>query len=264
MNIAISNIAWEHQNDIAVYEMMNKLGIRGLEIAPTRIFPENPYNKISEAQIWKANLEKKYFLKVPSIQSIWYGRQEKLFGKEEERRTLAEYTVRAIDFASVIGCRNLVFGCPKNRILLEGSDASVAIPFFRKLGEYALSKGTVIGMEANPIIYGTNYVNDTKTALKLVEEVDSKGFLLNLDVGTMIVNGESVKVIERKVHLINHVHISEPGLKPIISRNLHKDLYQRLKEEKYGNFISIEMGKVDSLDVIKNIIQYTKEVFDRE
>lgn len=264
MNIAISNIAWVSQNDIIVYEIMKKLGIEGLEIAPTRVIPENPYDKIEDAQKWLIDLQKKYSFYIPSMQSIWYGRQERLFGNEEERTMLEGYTKKAIDFASAIGCSNLVFGCPKNRKLLETSNANLAIPFFHKLGEYALSQNTVIGMEANPVIYGTNYINDTDTAFKLVKEVNSKGFLLNLDLGTMIENEESGKVIEGRVDLINHIHISEPGLKPVIPRYLHKELYNYLKNEKYSKFVSIEMGKTSNIDTIRNTLQYVKEVFGNE
>lgn len=54
-----------------------------------------------------------------SMQSIWYGRTEKLFGTEEERNLLLDYTKSAVDFAAAIGCKNLVFGCPKNRCIPE-------------------------------------------------------------------------------------------------------------------------------------------------
>lgn len=108
---------------------------------------------------------------------------------------MLDYTKKAIDFAAAIGCKNLVFGCPRNRSLPAGADESVAVAFFKELGEYAYSKGTAIGMEANPPIYNTNYINDTKSALELIEQVDSKGFKLNLDVGTRIFIFEMVLLI---------------------------------------------------------------------
>ena len=116
-------------------------------------------------------------------------------------------------------------------------------------------------MEANPAIYNTNFVNVTEQALELIEKVDSTGFLLNLDVGTMIQNREDISILEGIVHLINHIHISEPGLKPIEERRLHKELAELLKEEKYEKFISIEMGKQENMDVLTNVMQYVSEVF---
>lgn len=171
MNLAVSNIAWEEKQDNYVYQLMKKYGFSGLEIAPTRVFPEAPYNRLNEAAEWAQELKREYDFIVPSIQSVWFGRQEKLFGSEEEKRTLIEYTRKAIDFAAAIGCKNLVFGCPRNRNCPEGAEPDTAIPFFKELGDYAASKGTVIGMEANPPIYNTNYINDTISALELIRQV---------------------------------------------------------------------------------------------
>ena len=261
MKLSISNIGWDETKDTVVYNLMYQYGYLGLEIAPTRIFPEVPYNKIKEAAEWSKSLKDQYGFVVPSMQSIWFGRSEKIFGSVEERKALLEYTKKAIDFAQIIGCRNLVFGCPRNRNIDEGMNSECAVSFFRELGEYAFEHNTVIGMEANPPIYNTKYVNDTLSAIDLIETVDSKGFLLNLDIGTVIQNEEDICELEGRVHLINHVHISEPGLKPIQKRTLHYNLREILEREGYTNFVSIEMGKSDDLNIIEETLSYVKEIF---
>lgn len=261
MNLAISNIAWAENMDKDVCYLMKRNGFSGLEIAPTRIFPKMPYDKISEAAEWSQKLKEEYNFVVPSMQSIWFGRQEKLFGSGEERKALMEYTRKAIDFAAVIGCKNLVFGCPRNRNCPDGINPDTVIPFFKELGDYAAYRGTVIGMEANPPIYNTNYINDTISALELIRQVKSDGFLLNLDVGTMIQNQEKVSELEGQVQYINHVHISEPGLKAIENRSIHKELKERLLTENYAGFISIEMGKAEELSVIERALKYVQEVY---
>ena len=261
MKISISNIAWAEENDKTVYEMMKNKGFSGLEIAPTRIFPENPYDRCGEAKVWADEIRSDYGFAVPSMQSIWYGRQEKLFGTEEEKAALVDYTKKAIVFAESIGCKNLVFGCPRNRNMPEGADEQVAIAFFKEIGDYAYEHNTSIGMEPNPPIYNTNYINDTSAAFELIEKVDSKGFLLNLDLGTMVENGEDVSILRGKEHLINHVHISEPGLKVIEKRKLHHELAELLNTYGYKNFISIEVSKQDELDSLDKMMDYVKEIF---
>ncbi len=261
MNLSISNIAWSEENDKYVYELMKTKGFSGLEIAPTRIFPENPYDRCDEAKQWADELQMKQGFKVSSMQSIWYGRQEKLFGTEAERDTLLEYTKRAIEFAEAVGCGNLVFGCPRNRSIPEGADEQIAIDFFKEIGDYAAAHGTVVSMEANPPIYNTNYINGTPEALELIEKVDSAGFKLNLDVGTMIENNEEVSVLSEKEHLINHVHISEPGLKPIENRLIHKKLCEVLKNTGCEGFVSIEVGKQENLDELEMMMKYVEEIF---
>lgn len=259
--LAVSNIGWSTEQDDYVYDVMRRQGYSGLEIAPTRIFPEAPYDKGTDAGAWSEKLKKDHGFMIPSMQSIWFGRQENIFGSSEERQILLAYTKKAVDFAKIIKGKNLVFGCPKNRNMPEGADPKTGVRFLKEIADYALEQGIVIGMEANPPIYHTNYINDTPSALALIEEVDSEGFRLNLDVGTMIQNEEHISELEEKVHLISHVHISEPGLKPIEERALHRDLKKILEEEGYQGFVSIEMGKVDDIRVLEDKMQYIRSIF---
>lgn len=259
--LAISNIAWGNNDDETVYRWMQEYGFTGLEIAPTRIFPIKPYENLTNATRWSKELNEKYGFIIPSIQSIWYGKQEKLFGSDFEREKLFEYSIEAMSFANSIGCNNLVFGCPRNRYLSDDADENVAIDFFEQLGMAALKYHTVFALEANPTIYNTNYINDTKSAIKLIKTINSDGFKLNLDVGTMIQNQENISELVGNIHLINHVHISEPYLKPIKNRELHIELKNLLEKEGYKGFISIEMGKVDDLGDIKNAMSYVSRIF---
>lgn len=261
MRLSISNIAWNVEWNNRVYSLMQKKGFSGLEIAPTKIFPVLPYQQLEKAIDWKEKLRKNYGLQISSMQSIWYGRQENIFRSEKEREFLLEYTKQAILFAECLECKNLVFGCPKNRYLVDGAEAKQAIPFFYKLGEYAYSHHTVIGMEANPVIYHTNYINNTKAAMELIKEVGSKGFRLNLDVGTIIENQETLLEIEKNQDYINHVHISEPHLKKIVSRKIHFELANLLKHMDYQGYISIELEEQKDFSELEYEMDYVREIF---
>ena len=238
MKLSVSNIAWTAEQDAWAYDKMKQYGFTGLEIAPTRIFPEAPYEDTVRSRTWRKALEVSYGFSVPSMQSIWYGRKERIFGSGRERDILLSYTKKAIDFAE-----------------------SVAVGFFKALGEYAQAHGTVVGMEANPPIYHTNYINDTQSALSLIAQVASPGFLLNLDVGTMLENGEEAALLSGRVHLISHVHISEPGLGCIRPRRLHGELAALLRSEGYQGFVSIEMGKQENPKSLEEAMAYVKECF---
>lgn len=264
MKLSISNIGWTAEQDSQIYELMQSNGFMGLEIAPTRIFPETPYDRLKEAGVWAENLKKKYGFSIPSMQSIWYGKQEKIFGTKDEFKVLIDYTKKAIDFAATIDCKNLVFGCPRNRNIPDGTDPVGGIKFFKEIGNYAAGKGTVIGMEANPQIYNTNYINDTESALELIQQVDSEGFKLNFDLGTMIHNQENAQIIKGNVNFINHVHVSEPGLKPIKKRKIHQEIMEILASEGYQRYVSIEMGKVENSSVLEDAMTYVKGVFNNE
>jgi sugar phosphate isomerase/epimerase len=261
MKISASNIGWKKEYDEQMYIWMRNNGLSGLEIAPTRIFTEKPYDKCKEARIWADRLKDEYGLEISSMQSIWYGRNENIFVSKDERESLIEYTKKAIDFAKTIDCNNLVFGCPRNRNVPEGADILIAEEFFSILGEYACNAGTVIAMEANPPIYNTNYCNTTRQAIELVKRVGSPGFRLNLDIGTMIANDESIDDLDGTVDIINHVHISEPGLAMIKNRAMHSELKTLLKESAYDRYVSLEVKTQEDIQDIKEPILYIKELF---
>lgn len=258
--LAISNIAWEPICDIDMYQYLKAQQFSGLEIAPTRLFQESPYEHCSDISDYAKRIKEQYNLTICSMQSIWYGRKERIFGTKEERNILIEYTKNAILFAEAARCHNLVFGCPKNRNY-ENSDEiqNIAIAFFKELGDFAYNHGTVIAMEANPTIYGTNYINTTKQAIELIKDVSSKGFRLNLDFGTVIQNQEDLSEINNLESFVNHIHISEPYLKPIENRvELHKKAFE-IARKVPEVYISIEMGK-NERNTIEDRILYINKI----
>lgn len=261
MKLSISNIGWKSEDDLAVYTLMKENGFFGLEIAPTRIFVENPYEKLNEAKTWADDIKEKNGFSISSMQSIWFGRQENIFAGEKDRKLLFDYTKKAIDFAEAVNCNNLVFGCPRNRNVPVGADKEASIPFFKELGDYAAQHNTILAMEANPPIYNTNYINTTQEAFTLVKQVNSQGFKVNLDLGTVIANNENLDDLVGNVNLINHVHVSEPGLKMIEKRDLHNEVKELLQNENYQDFVSIEMNSENGIDCIEQALKYVKEVF---
>lgn len=262
MKLSVCNIAWTADHDAEMYGKLQKLGIDGIEIAPTRIFPEAPYERLDEARAFAEQLKKEHGLSVVSMQSIWYRRTEMLFGSETDRQTLLAYTKNAIDFAEAAGCKNLVFGSPKNRVTGGADCRDIALRFFRELGEYAAEHHTCLSLEANPAIYGTDFINYTTEAFELVKEAASEGFAVNVDFGTILANGEDLSFLTREnLPYINHIHISEPYLAAVKEQSLHKDFAERLRALGYDRYVSVEMGTVEDADSVCSVLSYVKEVF---
>lgn len=261
MNLSISNIAWTNQNDEKIYAYLKQEGFKGLEIAPTRIILQNPYDNLEKAKEFSMDIKQRYGLGISSMQSIWYGRNEEIFNSKKEREVLIRYTKKAIKFAKIIGCKNLVFGCPKNRNTQDVNDMNIAISFFKELGEYACINNTVLSIEPNPVIYNTNFINYTSQAFEIAKEVNNNGFKVNVDLGTIIYNQEDVRNIADNIELVNHIHVSEPNLDLIEKRVIHNQIADILKQVDYQRFVSIEMGKRNNLDEVKETIEYIKEVF---
>lgn len=259
MKLAASNIGWAKEQDEELWQLLKDLGYQGLEIAPTRVFPERPYENLPGAALFAGVIYQKYGLAIPSMQSIWFGQTGSIF-VPEEAKTLEEYTAGAIEFANACRCRNLVFGCPRNRSVPAGRKAADADAFFARLGYLAQRRGVVIGLEANPPVYNTNFLNTTAEVFALAKRLASPSIGVNLDVGAMLANGEHPSDFAASMQYVSHVHISEPGLAPVQRRALHRELALLLGAVGYQGFVSLEMKAAPTAEV-RRCLEYVAEVF---
>lgn len=276
MKCCVSNIAWSEAQDKEIYLFLRSLDITALEIAPSRLFGEEPYECIEQARQYAGWLKEQYGVDIVSMQSIWYGRKENMFASAQERGILAEYTKKAIAFAGALRCRNLVFGCPLNRKIGEGKNReemlSIAADFFLRLGEYAAENGVVLAMEANPAIYGTDFLNTTAEGIAFLDNYcipedrtgkrEIKGLGINLDTGTILANGEELNWMDNQhaAGLVSHVHFSEPGLKKPERRELHRQVALKLLRKGYAHYFSVEMKSGNTMEEVKETILYLKQL----
>lgn len=260
MKISVSNIGWTKEYDDEMYKYISDSKLNGVEIAPTRIIENEPYEKNEQAIKFATKIKENYNLEISSMQSIWYGKQGNIFDKKDAEMFI-EYTKKAIDFANDINCKNLVFGCPKNRNMPEGKTINDILYFFKVLGDYAEKKKTTVAIEPNPTIYGTNFLNTTREAMEFVRSIDSNGIKVNVDLGTIIENEETLEQIKNNIDLVNHIHISEPNLEVVKKRTIHKELANMLRKLDYKEYISIEMKNTGNINDIKKTIEYVKSIF---
>ena len=232
--LAISNIAWLKDDDEAVYTAMQQAGFTGLELAPTRIFSEAPYENLTSALLFGGYLKNRWGFSVPSLQSIWYGQKGNIFNPADTE-PLLDYTAQAFQFAHSLNCPSLVFGCPKNRMRPLGGNDAAAEAFFMQAGNLAARYGVHLAL-------------------------DNPGLSVNFDLSTVLAQGEKLQTFIDDMQYVSHVHISEPGLAPIQKRPEHRELALLLGAVGYRGFVSIEMAHTD-LDTIRRTMDYIAEVF---
>jgi D-psicose/D-tagatose/L-ribulose 3-epimerase len=267
MKLAISNIAWSTDEEPEAAMILAELGLKGLEVAPTKINPQ--LKEITEDQIreyiqfWHG-----HGIRLIAMQSLLFGKPDlTLFDSEEKRRETIDYLKMVIDIGHKLDCKILVFGSPKNRnrrlLSMEAAD-KIAVEFFKELGDYAHSKNLKICIEHNPTDYDCNYITTPEEAFELVKKVDSQGFGLHIDSGGLILSHSHPDVIAKFGKHIAHYHISEPFLNPMSEEHLekHRTFAKALHSIGYNNWVSIEMkptGTVnlpkvkESIELIKNI-----------
>ena len=246
MKVSISNIAWDAAEDGHVAALLNEFRIKGLELAPTKI-----WDAPAEAEATAVNRYRDYWarrgVEIVAFQSLLFGRPElTIFDTAEARENTVAYLTSIIGLAGSLGAKVLVFGSPKNRIVGTLSPAramEVAVNFFSRLGEVAADHGVRFCIEPNPATYGCDFVRTAAEGLELVRRVNHPGFGLHLDSGALTLNGEDYeRALETCFDWLTHFHISEPNLGLVgQSQTDHRRIARALSRLGYGNWVSIEM-----------------------
>lgn len=280
MKFSMSNIAWPPDKRLKAYSTLAENGFSGLEIAPSLFFfgayePFEPnVNEQSRATQEIAN----FGLTLCSMQSVLYNVQgAALFEDDDALRRLEAGIKGAIRLAGRLEIPNLVFGSPKQRIIPKGmslekaSDRAASL-FFR-IGDTAKLEGTQVAMEANPTVYGTNFLTTGKQALTFARRVGHPAVRFILDVGAMHINEEFEqipKLIEEAADLLSHVHFSEPQLMPApADATAAAKVLSSLDKVQYDRAVSIEMkavldAPIEALSVSCRKLNEARKISDRQ
>lgn len=244
-SLAISNLAWPAAEDNAALALAAELGFDGIELAPAKVFGDLHSVAPDRIAAYRRHLAG-MGLAVPALQGLLFGAPgAHLFTDSESRESMAVHLRRVAAIAGDLGAGACVFGAPALRDPgpLAPDDAHrIAVDFLRDLAPHFAAAGSSLCFEANPARYGCRFVMRTQEAFALVEAVDAAGIALQLDTGTMFVNGEDPAVIGRVAHRIGHLHVSEPDLAPVASSGVdHAPVAAALGASGYSGFVSIEM-----------------------
>lgn len=268
MKLAVSNIAWPAEQDAAVAARLKSLGVRGIEVAPTRLFP-NPLDA-SDAdidavvQFWKA-----HGISIVAAQSLLFGRPDlTLFESEEKRRETHAYLSAIIQLCAKLGAGPLVFGSPKNRRRgdMPHDDAmKIAAEFFDDLADIAAAEETVLVFEANPQEYGADFCTNYYDSITLVAEVGHPCFRLHLDTACMTLAGDSFKETFDAAGMIHHVHISGRHLAPPSPTDGvdHLTFAKWFRKHRPSGWVSLEMRAASpfDLDAFAATVAFVKETY---
>jgi sugar phosphate isomerase/epimerase len=263
--LAVSNIAWKHEDHIDMYHMLNKYNIKNIEIAPNNLFNQIDLYHIDDYAINNIlTMLKTYNLKIVSIQSILFGYAHlNLFTENGYNIEMLNLVKKIIDLASKLNAHNIVFGAPKNRIIPNNINNiqanNIANDFFYNLAEYAKLKDVIIGLEANAKEYACNFITTTAEGLQFVKNINHANLLLNYDMGTDIFTNQIEITSDDLEKYVNHVHISAPYLEPVnqsIYNMMHNKLNHILKASQYNKYISLEMKYPNNINLLKESIEF--------
>jgi|ERR1039458_2332022 sugar phosphate isomerase/epimerase len=270
MKLAVSNIAWTNEEELVVAKLLQKLGVRYVEIAPTKNWKDPTQTSIDDFKEYRVFWQS-YGIEIIAFQSMLFNRPDlKIFEDEENRRSTLEYLKKFIDIAGTFNAGVMVFGSPKNRqrgdLSLEQA-RRIAIPFFNELAETAQEQGTILCIEPNAPQYACDFIVNTTEGIELVKAVHNNGFGLHLDIACMTLAGDDVaESIKIAAPYLRHFHISSPMLEQVEARKdvKHSQAAQALRDIKYNGFVSIEMRPVqegENLARVETAVRFAQSVY---
>jgi sugar phosphate isomerase/epimerase len=268
MKLAVSNIAWPREQDGAVADLLLAHGVEGVEVAPTKLWPDPTAATDAEIDTVRRTWADRG-LPIIAAQALLFGKPElTLFDAADVRERSIDYLRRIIRLCGRLGAASLVFGSPKNRLVGRLDRAAVlriAVKVFTRLGEIAASEGTCVILEANPPEYGADFVTRAGEAIELVRLVNHPGFRLHLDTACMTLAGDPpAATIADGFDLLRHFHVSEPQLGVVGQGPVeHAEFAAALKRLSYARWASIEMRETQpfSLDALAGAVDFTRRIY---
>ncbi len=242
--LSISNIAWPAEHDDEALTLIRAQGFTGVELAPRKVF--GPLDQVAPGALrdYRSRCDS-MGLGIPALQGLLFGVEGvALFGDDAGRAALLAALSDVAVAAGLLGAHACVFGAPKLRdpgALAPDAAFDLAVGFFRRVGEIYAGEGTALTFEANAEAYGCRFVTRTEEAIDFVAAVGSPGLRLQIDTGTMFMNGEDPSVIGRAVPYAGHFHASEPQLAPLGTGGDHAPIAAALNEAGYDGSRSVEM-----------------------
>jgi D-psicose/D-tagatose/L-ribulose 3-epimerase len=264
VKLAVSNIAWDEAEQSDVLASFADLGVTGLEIAPTKLWPDWAGADTDAALAVRRDI-KANGLQIPAVQSVLFGRPDlHLFGGTDVQRDLVAHLAVVAGLAGALGAKAIVFGSPRNRNRGELSVAQAmdrSIEVLRAVGDACSAAGTCFCLEPNPEVYNCNFLTHWQDVAELAERVGHPGVGVHLDTACIDLAGDDVvEAISECGSSIRHFHISEPGLagfsNPVID---HTRIGDALRGSVYRGFVSIEMRRqADPVSSIREAAVYAR------
>ncbi|CAI8753030.1 sugar phosphate isomerase/epimerase family protein [Methylocaldum szegediense] len=246
MRLAISNIAWDISEDLAVAQLLNKFGVDAIDVAPGKYFANPAETKdedIAKVKQWWAD----HGIEITGMQALLFGTTGlNVFGDNKSQQAMLDHLRAVCRIGAGLGATRLVFGSPKNRDRSGLGDAQAleqAVKFFLRLGDAAQEHGVIVCLEPNPTRYGANFMTNSVETAQVVTAVGHSAIRMQFDTGSLTINGESPKaVLKNCAGLIGHVHASEPDLKPLGDGGTdHRLMHEALLQYLPQHVVSIEM-----------------------
>jgi sugar phosphate isomerase/epimerase len=243
-NLVVSNICFKHISQFQFACILKLFNISNVQIAPTTLIQDWSNIKQIKFDDYTNNNVNIY-----SFQSITFGLQNQNIFDDNTRDKLMSHLKTVIDCAIHHNVKVLVFGCPKNRkILNKESESSVNndnifSDFFRELGHYIGDNDLKICIENNSKLYDCNYLNTINEVGEIVTKINHKNIRMMVDIGNAVMENDILSSIYKYSNIIYNVDIALPNMTPLTSKKDNNIRYfiNILNNIGYRKNVNLEM-----------------------
>lgn len=269
MKLAISNLAWVGREAGPYEERVARLGVTGVEVAPTTVLGPHPAATTADERAGVRARLQACGLTVIGVQSLYFGHPElQLLATGAARRAFVEHTCRIADVCADLGGTTMVFGAPGNRTrgaLPVAEAMSRAAETFHEIGAYCVARDVVLVPEALSGQFGGDFIHTLSEAAELVHRSDSPGIGLHVDTGT------SPSSEARLVELSGLRSVQVSGGRGVLAdgpeqRRWAEILVGQPEAQAYEGWISIELpptslSDAENLTRIEDAVALVEELY---
>ena len=236
-NLVVSNICIKNTSQLQFACILKLYGIKNVQIAPTTITNWDNLNNIDLSIYTNNNLN------VYSFQSITFTLNSiNIFN--ENSSILLEHLKNVIKVASNNNVKVLVFGCPRNRFILdpELDNDIIFINFFKELGDYCNNMNVTICIEPNSKKYNCNYLNTISDVGNIVRRINKDNIKMMVDLGNTTMEKDDLDIIYNYSDIIYNIDVAEENMTSFINpNNKNYEFRNILKNINYNKKINLEM-----------------------
>ena len=253
--LCVSNICINDISQLQFACLLKLYGITKVQIAPTKLIDTwDNLNKIN-FDIYKNNN-----LEIYAFQSITFTLNELNIFDKNTINELSEHLKKVIDCAEENNVKILVFGCPRNRKVLDYEDDnnSIFINFFKEIGDYCNNKNITICLENNSKKYNCNFINTIDECSYLVRQINKTNIKMMVDLGNAVMENDYWFYLNKHIDIIYNIDAAHENMNNF--SNIHESNYIFkfvLDSNNYDKTINLEMLIKDDneIEILNNSLK---------
>lgn len=250
--LAISNLAWDYHESEEYFDVFKNIGINKIECVLTKI---KDWDKLTLNDVIKyKNFLYNSNIEAYSIQSLFYNIKCESFKDDD---VTIKHFMRLIEYAKILGVKILVLGSPNLRKKYNNWETEI-VNLFKKVDVLLSNTGIILTIEPNASEYGGQYFTKISEIVEFIKTNNLTNIRTMIDTHNLTLENCDPTIEFTKYNdYINHIHVSETGLNPIIETDTHNIFSKKLIEFSYNGVITYETKKddkfIESLKLFNNL-----------